>query len=295
MTNAIAIRQDTSVSLIQAAAKDIQAAAYIAEAVCRTALVPEHYRNKSEDGAAAILYGATIGMDPMTSLQQIYVYKGKPALYARGMVAIVLAAGHEVWCEAESEGVCTMAGKRKGSDHVHRITWTIEDAKRAGYFSNKKYETDPRSMLYARASGDIARRVAPDALLGMAYNVEELLMTEPATPGLAPAANQSGVARLAAKLDPTTVVEQPAPEHIPDALPEVPILDQIAEATDVEALRALYTAVNARPDAKEIQDAILARVTALKVDAPAEETPVAEPVSEDDANWQAMQAAEETS
>ncbi|MCZ4506609.1 hypothetical protein O4273_27765, partial [Rhodococcus ruber] len=32
----------------------------------------------------------------------------------------------------------------------------------------------PQSMLYARASGDIARRVAPDALLGMAYHVEEL-------------------------------------------------------------------------------------------------------------------------
>lgn len=36
-------------------------------------------------------------------------------------------------------------------------------------------------MLYARASGDVARRIAPDALLGLAYSAEELQLGEGTT------------------------------------------------------------------------------------------------------------------
>jgi len=32
----------------------------------------------------------------------------------------------------------------------------------------------PEAMLYARAAGDICRRIAPDVLAGLSYSVEEL-------------------------------------------------------------------------------------------------------------------------
>lgn len=50
----------------------------------------------------------------------------------------------------------------------------MDRAKKAGYTKNAKYTTDPQSMLLARAQSDVCRRIAPDALLGMAYSVEEL-------------------------------------------------------------------------------------------------------------------------
>lgn len=164
---------------IQQTAMALVDAHKIATALCRTAFVPKHFQGKPDDAAAAILYGGAINMDPLTALQNVYVISGKPALYARAMVAVVMSKGHEVWTEEEAEGKVVVAGRRKGSDQIERVTWTSDMAKRAGYESNAKYKTDPRSMLYARASGDVARRIAPDALLGMAHNVEELSMERP--------------------------------------------------------------------------------------------------------------------
>lgn len=159
---------------IEATARALVDAHKIGTALCRTSFVPKHFQGKPEEAAAAILYGAAIDMDPITALQNVYVIGGKPALYARTMVAKVLAKGHEIWTEEESDGSVTVCGRRKGSDKVETVTWTSEMANRAGYTSNAKYKTDPRSMLYARASGDVARRIAPDALLGFSHNVEEL-------------------------------------------------------------------------------------------------------------------------
>lgn len=167
-------QQSNALSSIQQTAIELEAAHRIAVAICNTAFVPKHFQGKPEECAVAILYGSTVGFDPVTAVQQIYVISGKPALYARAMVAIVIAAGHKVWTEEESSGSVTVCGQRAGSDKVERVTWTSQLAQLAGYTSNAKYKTDPRSMLYARASGDVARRIAPDALLGMAYNVEEM-------------------------------------------------------------------------------------------------------------------------
>ncbi|RHA38688.1 hypothetical protein [Cellulomonas rhizosphaerae] len=196
-----------TVSLIQQTALELTAAHQIASAIAGTSFVPQHFRGKPDECAVAILYGATIDFDPVTAIQQIYVIGGKPALYARAMVAVVLSKGHDIWVEEEAPGKVTVAGRRKGSDRVQKITWTTEDARRAGYTSNKKYDTDPRAMLYARASGDIARRIAPDALMGMAYTVEELELG--ITPESAAARSErSGVSRLRAAVPPKDEVDE---------------------------------------------------------------------------------------
>lgn len=181
---------------IEATARALVDAHKIGTALCRTSFVPKHFAGKPEEAAAAILYGSAIDMDPITSLQNVYVIGGKPALYARTMVAIVLSKGHEIWTEEEAEGSVTVAGRRKGSEAIERVTWTTEMAHRAGYTSNAKYKTDARSMLYARASGDVARRIAPDALLGFSHNVEELRLE---AAGQAPRAGGLGAALNAAK------------------------------------------------------------------------------------------------
>lgn len=226
-----------TVSLIQQTAIELTAAHQIATAICGTSFVPQHFRGKPDECAVAILYGATIGFDPVTAVQQIFVIGGKPALYARAMVAIVLSQGHEVWTEEESAGRVVVAGRRKGSDKVQLVEWTTALAQQAGYTSNAKYKTDPRSMLYARASGDVARRIAPDALMGMAYNVEELELGEAVATPAPP--ERSGVSRLRAAV-PAAAAAEPGTQG--STVP--PATDDVRDAEVVDPTEAMTAAQN---------------------------------------------------
>lgn len=189
----ISFGPDLGSELIMRAVGQMDAAYKLAQALATTAFVPAHFRGKPDDVTAAIMYGAAIGLDPMSSLRAIYVVGGNPGMYARQMVAVVLSKGHRVWTEEETDTSVTVAGQRRGSETVERVTWDIERAKLAGYvpttdpktgryrtndkgkvIGNEKYLTEPRTMLYARAAGDLARRIAPDALAGLDYAVEEL-------------------------------------------------------------------------------------------------------------------------
>lgn len=198
-------------------ADGLAAAHRIGSALCQTAFVPASFRGKPEEAAAAILYGDEIGLTPTQALQSVHVISGKPGLYARAMVALLLSRGHEVWTVEKSAAKVTVAGRRKGSAHVHEETWTTARAQKAGYTSNKKYSTDPEAMLYARAASDVCRQVAPDALAGLAYSAEELeLAVAPTTTTVARA--EGGPTR--ARRKPATPVADPEPELEPEAAPE---------------------------------------------------------------------------
>lgn len=200
-------------------AEGLTAAHRIGAALCQTAFVPVHFKNKPEEAAAAILYGDEIGLTPTQALQNLYVISGKPALYARAMVALVLAAGHEVWTVSKSDAQVTVAGRRRGSSHTIEETWTTARASKAGYTNNKKYQSDPQAMLYARAASDVCRQVAPDALAGLAYSVEESELEEqqPAT--------------VTKRTERATTAKRAAAPEIPE--PEV-LVERIDEAEVVE-------------------------------------------------------------
>jgi hypothetical protein len=161
-------------------AEGLDAAGRLGNALARTAFCPRHFQGKPADAAAAILFGDEIGLSPTQSLRSIYVIGGQPSLYARTMVALVLSHGHRMWTVEDTPSKVTVAGQRRGLDKVEQSTWTLDRARKAGYTSNAKYNTDPQTMLYARAAGDVARRIAPDVLAGIAYTVEEIEAAEPA-------------------------------------------------------------------------------------------------------------------
>lgn len=187
------VLDDDGTALITRAVQQMQGAHQLAKALANTAWVPYQWRGKPDDVAAAIMYGACVGLEPMTALRGLYVVNGSPGMYAKMMVALLQSKGHEVWTEDETDDQVTVAGRRRGTQHVERDTWTIERAKKAGYVpetdpktgkykvndkgkivGNEKYLTDPRAMLYARAASNVCRRVAPDALAGLDQSVEEL-------------------------------------------------------------------------------------------------------------------------
>ena len=146
----------------------------LAKGLAGTAFVPNHFQGKPADTAVAIMKGAALGLDPVAALESIYVINGKPALYTRSMVALVLAKGHEIWTEEADATTVTVKGKRHGSSHVEESTWDTARVKAAGLDRNRQYAVHPEAMLYARAAADVCRRIAPDVLAGLSYGVEEL-------------------------------------------------------------------------------------------------------------------------
>lgn len=125
------------------------------------------------NATAAVLQGVTLGIDPLMALQQIYIIHGRPGMYAKMMVALVQGHGHEVWSEDLSDTRAVVAGRRKGSQHIERVTITMDMARKAKWTSNAKYAETPQDMLWARAAGRVCDRIASDVLKGIA-SVEEI-------------------------------------------------------------------------------------------------------------------------
>lgn len=187
MSTDVAVRPDNSLVatdddaynqlLLWAQAAD--AAHQVAQRLVVTSFVPDHFRGKPAEAAAAILTGAELGLKPMAALRAIFVIKGTPGMYAKAMVAVVQSRGHEVWAEEQSDERVVMCGKRKGSANVVKTTWDRARVVKAKLTANAKYQDNPQQMMVARGQAEICRQIASDALHGVPYAVEELEDFEP--------------------------------------------------------------------------------------------------------------------
>lgn len=244
-TPAVPVPGSTGANLIREAAAVMVDAHKLATAVAGTQMIPKHFQNKPDELAAAMLYGASLNLDPMQSARQIYVVHGQAALYARAMDALTKGAGHETWTVETSDESVTVAGRRKGSQHVEQSTWTYERAKKAGYTNNEKYRTDPQAMLYAKALSEVCRKIAPDVLNGV-YAVEELQMErwEAEVVSTRPSPPASGAERMAGVLGTPVTAEPdtgagPVPPEPGASNPESPLLNVRSALA-----RAMYAGIN---------------------------------------------------
>lgn len=180
-----ALPQTTGVVQLQEWAAELAAAGQIAGALAQSNFLPKALREKGKgvvksyeemtnDAAAVILAGKSVGLDPLQSVQNIFPVHGMPSMYARTMGALVISHGHEVKRTEASDKSVTYAVRRKGDPEWQFFTWTIERAEKAGYLSNAKYKSDPIAMLGAKALAEACRTVFSDILLGMAYSAEDL-------------------------------------------------------------------------------------------------------------------------
>lgn len=175
MTNELATinTSEDGLDLLTRQAEAMGAAHKLATVLCNTQMVPQTFRGKPDDGAAAILYGAELGLKPQQALQQVFVVHGQPAIYARTMVALLKAKGYRFQTVETSDESVTVRGTSPAGE-VEESTWTIARAEKAGYTKNAKYKSDPQAMLYAKASSEVSRKLAPDVLLGIKYTAEDL-------------------------------------------------------------------------------------------------------------------------
>lgn len=146
----------------------------LATAIAKTEFVPTALRNRPEAVMAAILAGNELGVSPMQALAKIHIVEGRPAPAAELMRAMAMARGHEVWVEESNNTRVVICGRRAESEHVTKVQWTLDDAKKAGLAGKNVWQKYPRAMLLARASSELCRLVFPDVLGGMSYSREEV-------------------------------------------------------------------------------------------------------------------------
>jgi hypothetical protein len=166
--------QTAAVHRLSEWATSAQAASTVAEQLVRTSFVPESFRGKPYEATAAILSGLEMGLSPMASLRSFDVIQGQAAPRAITLRAVAQAHGHDLVLEESTATRCVMRGKRAGSSNWQKVTWTIDRARSVGLTSKHTWKTQPQNMLVARATSELARLVAADAILGIAYSAEEL-------------------------------------------------------------------------------------------------------------------------
>ena len=146
----------------------------LVEKIANSAFVPPAWRGKPDELLAAILTGHELGLPPMAAIGKMHNIQGRATLSAEAARAIVQSRGHEIWLEQVSAAKVVACGRRRGEENVVRITWTMDDAKRAGVVGKEVWRKFPQAMLTARATADLCRAHFADCLSGISYFKEEL-------------------------------------------------------------------------------------------------------------------------
>ena len=162
----------------------IVAALKLAETLCQTSFVPDSFRGKAGETLAAILYGAELGIGPMTALQQIAVIKGRPSASPELMRALIRRAGHSIEVVEHTNESCTLRGTRGDDATTELSSFTMEDARRANLLNGGAWKTYPKAMLLARASSQLGRSLFADVISGISYTPEELNSIDAPSPSL---------------------------------------------------------------------------------------------------------------
>lgn len=143
------------------------AAATIAEQMARTDFAGQ-FKGKPADMAAAILKGASVGIQPADVGKAIYVVHGAPALY--GKTAMQIARSHGYKFERVEFGPKKVHLRCYAPDgDSDESIYTYERATREGLVKGNKqqYETRPEKMLFWKCVGELADQFFPHLTGGM--------------------------------------------------------------------------------------------------------------------------------
>jgi hypothetical protein len=128
--------------------------------------------NTPDQALALMLVAQAEGRHPASAAKEYHIIKGRPALKADAMLARFQQAGGSVsWEERTDAKVSAKFSHPQGGELV--VTWTLEDAKRAGLASGDNWRKYPRQMLSARVVSEGVRAVFPSVVSGL-YTPEEV-------------------------------------------------------------------------------------------------------------------------
>lgn len=175
--NQVAIREDVSFEVIL---KDVE----VMQKMCAQLMKTKHYQTMGEAGLFAIMQKAkSLNINALEALNGgLYYVNGKVGMSSEMMACLIRQAGHSITKDPKSdEKVCVLHGKRSDNGDTWMVSFSMEDAKRAGLAKNM-YEKYPGIMLYNRCMSMLARQLFPDVIKGAGYTMEELNEIKERTP-----------------------------------------------------------------------------------------------------------------
>lgn len=119
--------------------------------------------------------GREVGVPPTYALRNVHVIEGKPTCSAELLMALVRRTyGQAAIRVADSTNeLCTVEYREQGWDGVSSLTFTMDDAKKAGLATKAMWGKYPRAMLRSRAVSEAVRTAFPECIAGL-YTPEEM-------------------------------------------------------------------------------------------------------------------------
>ena len=147
----------------------------LANFLSRSKFIPQSFRGDLNTAVMLIVTCKQYGL-PITALSEVMEVNGKVGFWGRTKLGIVLKSGV---CEyiiptEQTDKKCTLETQRKGWPKPVSITYTLEQADKAGLVSRSDaWKKHPADMLYWRAVSRIISQVYPDVIQGFS-TVEDL-------------------------------------------------------------------------------------------------------------------------
>jgi len=154
--------------------RDLDQLKSYAKIVVTSGLCPDHIKGPA-DALLIMQRGAEMGITAVNALQNMYVINGKASMSAQLAVGVCKASPlcrYFQCVEYEAERV-TWETQRVGNPNPTRITFTKDDAQKAGLWGRGMWAKYPQNMMSARASINLARMEYSDLLAGI-YTPDEL-------------------------------------------------------------------------------------------------------------------------
>jgi hypothetical protein len=254
------------------APRSLQEAFKFADMVLESGMAPKAYLEifKDKQGEAlqqacnqarsavvvALQLGAELGLQPMQSLQCIANINGNPSVWGDGALGLVMSSGllekikedDFETIKANKKAVCIV--KRKGDPEEKKVTFSYEDAEKAGIFTRGVWKTYPYRMAMMRARAFALRDKFPDVLKGLkiAEEVMDYDIDVPPTPQPKPQ-GQITVPTVTAT---TTMAEVLIPKK--DAVAEAVDATPVHAGEDAQVAEVQQESHQDNPDAEPAED-----------------------------------------
>ncbi len=153
------------------------------ELLSRGPTVPKRYQDKPYDMMAAVLVGRELGVAPMEAINSLYLVDGQVSMTGKLMSSLIHRAGHQLRVDIKKDRSTVTCLRRDPFSHeldeVGTITFTKEDAARAGLEEKPTYVAYPTIMWTWRAISQACRIYFADVLSGIVYVPEEVNIEAP--------------------------------------------------------------------------------------------------------------------
>ena len=153
---------------------DTRADLDLAKAFATAKMVPKDYQGSPGDCYIAIKLAQRFKMDPWSVMQEMYLIQGKPMMSGKLATAILNnSLAEPLRPEYSGEGderIITLTGRPEGDAEPLSVKAKVKDARTA----NEQWKKNPDQMLMYFAARMWGRRYAPDILLGIVFDDEEI-------------------------------------------------------------------------------------------------------------------------